>query len=125
MNFNLPDDIMIQIYSFLDWKDVAKIENNKNILMTLIKLENPGKKVFHEKFYRNLFKNQCFNCYSELNMSYLLKICSNCKFIVNNKDFFPMYCGCCIPRKKNRNFETRICSYCELFCAFIGIEPFS
>ena len=88
MNFNLPDDIMIQIYSFLDWKDVAKIENNKNILMTLIKLENPGKKVFHEKFYRNLFKNQCFNCYSELNISYLLKICSNCKFIVNNKDFF-------------------------------------
>ena len=66
MNFNLPDDIMIQIYSFMDWKDVAKIENNKNILMTLIKLENPGKKVFHEKFYRNLFKNQCFNCYSEL-----------------------------------------------------------
>ena len=84
MNFNLPDDIMIQIYSFMDWKDVAKIENNKNILMTLIKLENPGKKVFHEKFYRNLFKNQCFNCYSELNMSYLLKICSNFVIIVKS-----------------------------------------
>jgi hypothetical protein len=121
---NLPDDIKIYIYRFLYWKDIKKIEQDKNVLKILIRLENPNKQCY-ERIYNNILNEKCFRCFFPLSSSYMIQICSYCKFTIDGNDFFPMYCGCCLPIKKNRNYQTRYCSVCNFYCVFVGIEPYS
>lgn len=121
----LPSELLIEIYMFLEWKDINKIEKNKDILMMLIQIYNPGKNNNYERIYKNVIDKKCFHCFHVLPFSYLLKVCYYCKYNIQQNEMFPMYCGCCVPLKKKRNIETRTCHICNNYCTFIGIEPYS
>ena len=122
---NLPFELKIEIYMFLEWRDIKKIETDESIIMQIIKLHNPGKEIYFRRIYNNIVENKCYSCNHLLSSSYLLNICYYCKYKFNKHDLFPMYCGCCVPLKKERNYETRMCGLCKHYCAFVGIEPYS
>ena len=118
---NLPDDIKIQIYTFLHMDDVKKIEKKKDNYLTLIKLENKTKLNLCENIYRNIILNQCFRCENELESNYVMGICSECNFTIDNKRTYPLFCRNCIKLKSERGFLTRYCLTCPSYSAFLGI----
>lgn len=122
---NLPDDIKIQIYTFLHMDDVKKIEKKKEIFLTLIKLENKTKLNLCENIYRNTILNQCFRCTNQLSEDYILNICSICKYCINREHIYPMYCDTCIEFKTKRAFATRPCLTCKTYSAYLGILSYS
>ena len=93
---NLPDDIKLYIYSFLKLDDMKNIENDQELFLLRFKSENPHRfEDCHRIFY------------------------------IDNQFLYPLYCGNCIQLKKKRNFETRFCTLCGEYSAFLGIEPYS
>ena len=122
---NLPDDIKLYIYSFLKLDDMKKIENDHELFLIRFKFENPHRFNDCHRILKNLLLNECFNCFTELTPSYVMHICATCKFYVDSQFMYPMYCGNCVQLKKKRNFETRFCTLCGEYSAFLGIEPYS
>ncbi len=122
---NLPDDIKIQIYTFLHMDDVKKIEKKKEIYLTLIKLENKTKLTLCENIYRNTILNQCFHCTNQLSEDYILNICGECKYTISRERLYPMYCKHCIKLDKEKPFSTRRCIICKTYSAYLGILSYS
>lgn len=121
----LPIDVKIIIYSFLEWKDVKKIETSKDIYLLLIKMENRDRSFYYERIYKNMVLHKCFKCTNNLQKSYVINICAECKYIIKNQFTYPMYCKECIHIRKPRGFERRKCHLCNYHSGFLGIEPYS
>ena len=118
----LPDDIKIIIYQYLLWDEIIDIETNDDNLITIIKLNN---RKYPEKILRNLKYKLCFYCYEFLGVSYVLNICSYCKFKIDGSDLYPLVCRTCIPLKNDRSCSYRKCKLCSFHCGYLGIMPYS
>lgn len=122
---DLPDDIRLYIYSYLLLKEMKNIEKDKELYLLRFKTENRDRSEHCHRIYKNLIENTCFYCPYVLDCSYIINICSDCRFTIDNESMYPMYCGNCVTLQKKRNFETRFCKICNAYSAFLGIEPYS
>ena len=120
----LPDDIIINIFSYLLWEDVKKFKNIDSLLLFHICLQNPQTNDPYS-ILQNIYYDNCYHCYNSLEFSYVIKLCDSCKFFLDDKKVYPNYCYDCLPLKKKRNFETQICNVCNNTCFCLGIEPYS
>ena len=48
---------------FLEWAEIIKIEKDKDILLMLIEIYNPGKNHYYERIYKNVIDKKCFHCF--------------------------------------------------------------
>ena len=122
---NLPNDIIMHIYTFLKIKEIKKIEKNEYYFKKMVYIQNKTVPENHNRIYKNVIENKCFNCSNKLNPNYIINICGFCKYIIDGEELYPMYCNKCIKFKTKKEFMTRPCLICNNWTVFLGVSNFS
>ena len=57
---NLPNDIIMHIYTFLKIKEIKKIEKNEYYFKKMVYIQNKTVPENHNRIYKNVIENKCF-----------------------------------------------------------------
>tara|TARA_Y100000992_G_C21271887_1_gene497395 strand:- start:587 stop:991 length:405 start_codon:yes stop_codon:yes gene_type:complete len=133
--FNLSEDMIIEVLSYLDMSDIIKLDLSfdcfkKYLVLRLKNKEyNSYKNIWYKGVYNNQY-NKCFKCERYLlNDLHVLIICNNCKLKMDDIHSYPSICLDCVD-SNNRivNRGAIITSYCP--CCInkrmhLGIKSYS
>jgi hypothetical protein len=113
---NLPYDIIIYIYTYLDVNKIRDLKltylNYKSYIKTIYMSENKPE-LWYRGVYNNL-NNNCFICESKFE-NYFIIICLRCEFVFGEYCSYPIICDTCIDCKINvtRKVLCKTCPSCR------------